>query len=80
MKKPLEIGIASAMGAITKLPADEVPGPQPGRVEFAFTKSETETLFLNVSIASIKNWRARNIRSDIIQEFFNNKSIGSLHI
>ena len=45
-EKALGDWIARVMGAITKLPADEIPGPQPGRVEFDFSKSETENLFL----------------------------------
>jgi hypothetical protein len=46
--------IARGMDVITKLPPDQLSGPQPGRVEFAFTKSESEILYLNVSIANYR--------------------------
>jgi len=46
--------IARVMGVITNLPPDELSGPQLGRVEFAFSKSETENLFLNVSISKYR--------------------------
>jgi len=71
-EKALGDWIASAMGAITKLPADEVPGPQPGRVEFAFTKSETETLFLNVSIAKYQKLAPGISGAELFQNFNNN--------
>ena len=53
-EKALGDWIARVMGVIANLPSDELSGPQPGRVEFAFSMSETENLFLNVSIAKYR--------------------------
>ena len=64
--------IAHAMGAITKLPADEVPGPQPGRVEFDFSKSETENLLLNVSIAKYQKLAPGISGAELFRNFNNN--------
>jgi hypothetical protein len=53
--KALGASIIRAMDVLSKLPSDELAGPQPGRVEFNFTKSESENLFLTVSISKYKS-------------------------
>jgi hypothetical protein len=60
------------MDVITKLPSDELSGPQPGRVEFEFSKSESETRFLNVSIAKYKTQAAGLSGSELFKLFSNN--------
>ena len=71
-EKALGDWIASAMGAIAKLPADEVPGPQPGRVEFDFSKSETENFFLNVPIAKYQKLAPGISGAELFRNFNNN--------
>ena len=71
-EKALGDWVASAMGAITKLPADEIPGPQPGRVEFDFSKSETDNLFLNVSIAKYQKLAPGISGAELFRNFNNN--------
>ena len=71
-EKALGDWIARAMRAITKLPADEVPGPQPGRVEFDFSKSETENLNLNVSIAKYQKLAPGISGAELFRNFNNN--------
>jgi len=53
-EKTLGDWIGRVLVVITKLPSDDILGPQPGHVEFAFSRSETENLFLNVSIAKFQ--------------------------
>jgi hypothetical protein len=50
-EKALGDSMAKVMESIVHFPPDEIVGPLPGRVEFDFSKTETENLFLNVSIA-----------------------------
>jgi hypothetical protein len=64
--------IAQVMDVITQLPADQLSGPQPGRVQFEFSKSATETLFLNVSIAKYKSQAAGLSGAEIFRLFNNN--------
>ena len=64
--------VAQVMDIITQLPADELSGPQPGRVQFEFSKSATESLFLNVSIAKYKSQAAGLSGAEIFQLFNNN--------
>ena len=71
-EKALGDWIERAMGAITKLPAAEVPGPQPGRVEFDFSKSETENLFLNVPIARYQKLAPGISGAELFRNFNNN--------
>jgi hypothetical protein len=54
-EKALGASIIRVMDVISKLPADEIAGPQPGRVEFTFTKSDSENLSFNVSISKYKS-------------------------
>lgn len=71
-EKALGDWIANAMGAIMKLPTDDVPGPQPGRVEFDFSKSETENLFLNISIARYQKLAPGISGAELFRNFNNN--------
>ncbi len=71
-EKALGDWLSRAMGAITKLPSDEVPGPQPGRVEFDFSKSETENLFLNVPIAKYQKMAPGISGAELFRNFNNN--------
>ncbi len=64
--------VAQVMDVITKLPADELSGPQPGRVQFEFSKSATETVFLNVSIAKYKSQAAGLSGAEIFRLYNNN--------
>lgn len=49
-EKALGDWIAKAMEVIVKIPDDEAPGPQPGRVDFVFSKSDSDQLSMSVSI------------------------------
>jgi hypothetical protein len=71
-EKSLGDWIVRVMDVIVKLPADEFPGGQPGRVEFEFTKSASETLFLNVSIAKYQSQAAGLTGAEIFRLFKNN--------
>lgn len=64
--------ITRVMDLITRIPADELSGPQPGRVEFEFSKSVSETLFLNVSIAKYKTQAVGLSGSELFKLFSNN--------
>jgi hypothetical protein len=50
-EKALGDSIVKVMSTIMNLPPGDLSGPQPGRVEFDFSKSETENLRLIVPIA-----------------------------
>jgi hypothetical protein len=71
-EKSLGDWIFNVMVVITKLPAGEIPGPQPGRVEFQFSKSESETLNLSVSIAKFKSQAAGLTGAELFKLFNNN--------
>ena len=43
--------VAKVMIAVEALPADEVQGPQPGRVEFEFSTAQGESLRFNVQVS-----------------------------
>ncbi|MBI5840892.1 MAG: hypothetical protein HZB19_12390 [Chloroflexi bacterium] len=47
--------MAQVMLVILQLPSEEVPGPQPGFVEFWFIKSDTENLVVRVPIQQYKD-------------------------
>jgi hypothetical protein len=64
--------IARVMDVLTSIPPDELSGPQQGRVEFEFSKSESETLFLNISIAKYKSQAAGLSGSELFKLFSNN--------
>jgi hypothetical protein len=64
--------IVRVMGVITKLPPNELSGPQPGRVEFDFHKSDTENLFLNVSIAKYQKQPSGLSGTELFRIFNNN--------
>jgi hypothetical protein len=64
--------ISQVMGVITHLPADQVPGGEPGRVEFDFSKSDTEDLLLNVSIAKYQQDAAGLSGAELFKLFNNN--------
>lgn len=68
-KKTLGDWIFSVMQVIEQLPRDEIPGGQPGRVEFEFHKTDSEKLFLNVSIDKYQR-EARELRGAELYEFF----------
>jgi hypothetical protein len=46
--------IIGAMTAIESLPADEIPGPRPGRVDFEFRATDGQSLRLNIEIARFR--------------------------
>ena len=74
LKDEKELGdwIGRVMEVIIKLPADEIPGPQPGRVEFNFSKSESENKFLSVSIAKYQKQAAGISGIELFRLFSNN--------
>jgi hypothetical protein len=71
-EKALGDWIGRVMEVIIKLPASELPGPQPGRVEFDFSKSESENKFLNVSIAKYQKQAAGISGIELFRLFNNN--------
>ena len=71
-QKNLGDWIARVLDVITKLPSDEILGPQPGHVEFAFSRSETENLFLNVSIAKYQKRPSGLSGSELFKLFNHN--------
>jgi hypothetical protein len=71
-EKSLGDWIARVMDVITRISPDELSGPQPGRVEFEFSKSESETLFLNVSISKYKSQASGLSGSELFKLFSNN--------
>lgn len=71
-EKALGDSIAKVMGNIINLPPSEISGPLPGRVEFDFSKTETENLFLNVSIARYKQQTPGLSGTELFQLFNNN--------
>lgn len=54
-EKTLGDVIAKVMKEIVKIPLSDVQGPNPGRVEFSFHKSDTEQLSVNVQITQYLN-------------------------
>lgn len=64
--------VLRVMEVITQLPASELAGPQPGRVDFEFTKSPSETFFLHVSIAKYKSLAPGLSGAEIFKLFNNN--------
>jgi hypothetical protein len=64
--------VIRVMELIAQLPASELAGPQPGRVDFEFTKSPSETFFLHVSIAKYKSLAPGPSGTEIFKLFTNN--------
>jgi hypothetical protein len=64
--------ISRIMRGITNFPADQIPGGEPGRVEFDFSKGENEDLFLNVSIAKYQKDAAGLSGVELFKLFNNN--------
>jgi hypothetical protein len=57
-KERMGNAIGDAMAVIAKLPPSELQGPQPGRAEFEFVTSTSDSLRLNVDIAWYGNQAA----------------------
>jgi hypothetical protein len=60
------------MDVITKLPADELAGPQPGRVQFEFSNTASDSVFLNVPITDYQSQAAGLSGAEVFQLFNNN--------
>ena len=68
-KKALGDWMAKALQVIVSLPADEISGPQLGRVEFEFDATRSENLFVNVPLDQYQH-RARELRGAELFDFF----------
>jgi hypothetical protein len=64
--------IFKVMQVIEQLPPEELPGGQPGRVEFTFAVSDTERLPVNVSIDTYRR-QAEKLKGAELFRFFYNK-------
>ena len=71
-EKALGDSMAKVMGTIINLPPGEISGPLPGRVEFDFSESDTENLFLNVSISKYQKQPPGLSGTELFQYFNNN--------
>jgi len=61
--------ILVAMRALDELPPAEIPGPQPGRVEFTFEKNKAEELRLQVSIREYRDLPPDLSPAEIFRKF-----------
>lgn len=68
-EKALGDWIHNVMTALQKLPSDQVPGGQSGRVEFHFIQGASETLNLNVDIGRYQR-EAGDLQGAELFQFF----------
>ena len=61
--------VSTAMRAIDALPADQIPGPRPGRVEFEFRAPRGQSLRLIVDIARYRQ-EAANMDGAALFNYF----------
>ncbi len=61
--------ILAVMHTVDDLPPDEIPGPQPGRVEFTFEKNKAEELRLQVSIREYRDLPPGLSPAEIFRKF-----------
>jgi hypothetical protein len=61
--------IVKVMAVIEGLPPADVPGPQPGRVEFTFQKNKNEVLHLQVSIQEYRDLEPGMSGADLLHHF-----------
>jgi hypothetical protein len=71
-EKALGDWISKTLQAIEALPPDEIQGPQPGKVQFHFIESETEDLYLNVSLKEYES-EAKDLKgAELFRYFYKN--------
>jgi len=71
-EKALGDWIAKAMEVIVKIPDDEAPGPQLGRVYFLFSKSDTDQLSVSISIDTYKRKATGLTGVELFKLFYKN--------
>src|SRR5574341_226341 len=71
-EKALGDWIARVMKIILQLPRQELPGPQRGRVDFTFSKSDSEQLHLTVSIDRYEREAVRLTGAELFKYFYKN--------
>jgi hypothetical protein len=69
-EKALGDSIAKAMKIILQLPRQELPGPQRGRVDFVFSKSDSEQLYLTVSIERYEREAVKLTGAELFKHFY----------
>jgi len=62
--------ITQVMAVIEQIPPEEIPGPQPGFVEFSFTKSDTEKIILRVPIRDYKETAGGKSGAELFRMFY----------
>ncbi len=71
-EKALGNWIAKTMEIIVKIPDDEAPGPQLGRVDFVFSKSDSDQLSMSISIDTYKRKATGLTGVELFKLFYKN--------